>query len=100
MRQGRLYTAARPDGSRRGADVSSNCHIPTHGERPHGVLAIQHNNEVRDVGSNLKAPSKTARCDARRRRPRPVGKPSDDDARSCFSRENKAGFDDLEDSKS
>lgn len=51
--------------TRAGTDVASNGNVPTHGESPDSVLAIQHDDEVRNIRANLEPPSYTTRCNAR-----------------------------------
>lgn len=51
------------------------------------------------TGTDLKSPTDTGRRDARRRRPRPVCEPRNDETRSCLAAKNKAGLEDGEDSE-
>lgn len=99
MREAGLHAPAGADGARGGADVAADREVPAEGERAHSVLAVQHDDEVGDVGANLEPPAHAARGDARRRGPRAVGQARDDDARACLAGEDEAGFDDLEDGK-
>lgn len=69
MGQRRLDAAARADGTRRGADVSSNCDIAAHGESKDGIVAVEDDDKVGDIGTYLEAPTETAGCDARGSRP-------------------------------
>ena len=75
-----LDSAARPDGARRGRYVSSNRDISTERKRTDGLLAVQYDDKVGDVRTDLQAPADAARRDTRRRRPGAVGEARDDEA--------------------
>ena len=60
MRKCRLNRATRPNGTCGSRDVASDGYIPSQRKRTHGLLAVQHDDEVRDVCANLETPSNTA----------------------------------------
>lgn len=80
MRERSLDTAPCPYRARRGTDVASDSNVPAHGERTHGILAIENNNKVRDIRADLQAPPYAACGYARRCGPRSVGESGDDEA--------------------
>ena len=64
MSQRRLYTSSRPNRPSSSADVAANGHVSAHRESSYGVFAIEHDDEVCDVGADLKTPANTSSSDA------------------------------------
>ena len=96
MRQGRLHA---PPGSYRprcSADISSDRHVPSQGERLDGVFAIKHNHKIGYIRANLETPAKPTSRDAGRGGPRAIGKTSDYDTRTGFAGKDETCFEDLE----
>ena len=75
-----LDSTSCPDGARRGGYVSSNGDISAESKRTDGLLAVQYDDKVGDVRTDLQAPADAARRDTRRRRPGAVGEARDDEA--------------------
>ena len=75
-----LDSTSCPDGTRRGRYVSSNRDISAESKRTDGLLAVQYDDKVGDVRTDLQAPADAARRDTRRRRPGAVGEARDDEA--------------------
>ena len=90
MSEGRLHTAASADRTSRSADIATNSHIPSHRERTDSILAVQHDDEVRDIGTNLQPPTNATSRDAGWGGPGAVGQARDDEARACLPGEHKA----------
>ena len=82
-----------------GRDVAADGDVTTQRESAHGIVAVEHNDEVCDVRANLKTPANTAGCNTAGRRPRSVGQTSNDQARACLAAKDKACFEYLEDSE-
>ena len=80
MCERRLDAAARPDGACAGADVAADGDVTADGEGADGVLAVEHDDKVGDVGADLETPTEAACRDARRGGPGAVREPGDDDA--------------------
>ena len=97
VRERRLHGAAGADGARGGGDVAPDGDVAAHRERAHGLLRVEHDDEVGDVRADLQAPADAARRDARRRGPRAVRQPRDDEPRARLAGEDEAGLEDGED---
>ena len=64
MSQRRLHTSSCPNRASSSAYVAANSHVPAHRESSYGIFAIEHDNEVCDVGADLKTPANTSSSDA------------------------------------
>ena len=72
MRESRLDTPTRTDGTGGSTDVATDSDIPSKRECTNSILTIEDNDEIRDICANLEAPANTTSGNTRWGGPRPV----------------------------